>query len=115
MKISQKRLEKPTRQKIQALAEAIVHKFHPEKIVLFGSHAYGTPTRESDVDLLIIMKARRRPVEQAVAIRRAMNCPFPIDLLVRTPEQIEERLRLGDFFLREILSRGKVLYAADHA
>lgn len=114
MKIPQQQLQKPTLQKIQTLARDIVQKFHPSKIILFGSYAYGSPTADSDVDLLIIMKTKLRSVEQAVAVRRAVDWPFPIDLLVRTPEQIEERISLGDFFVKEVLSRGKVLYEVDH-
>jgi predicted nucleotidyltransferase len=115
MKSAQKRQEQPTLQQIQALVTEIGDKFHPQQIILFGSYAYGTPTRESDVDLLVIMQTPRRPVEEAVAIRQALHFPFPTDLLVRTPEQLEERLRAGDFFLREIVSRGTVLYEAPHA
>ena len=114
MKRSQKTWKKPTPHKLQVLVGEIVDKFHPDKIILFGSYAYGTPTRDSDVDLLIVMKTKRRCVEQAVAIRQAMHFPFPTDLLVRTPEQVEKRLRLGDFFLREIVSHGKVLYETDY-
>lgn len=107
-------LESPTPQKIAALAREIGRKFHPSKIILFGSHAYGIPAGDSDVDLLVVMETDQRTIEQAVAIRQAVDFPFPVDLLVRTPEQIEERLRLGDFFVKEVLSRGKVLYEADH-
>jgi len=115
MKISRKGWAEPTPRKIQAVAETIADKFHPTKIILFGSYAYGSPTDESDVDLLVIMKTRLHPPEQAVIIRQALDCPFPMDLLVRTPEQIEERLRWGDCFVQEVVSRGQVLYEADHA
>ena len=104
-----------TPRKIRTLAEQIGHLFRPEKIVLFGSYAYGQPTQESDINLLVIMKTRLRPIEQAVAIRQAVDCPFSMDLLVRTPAQVEERLRLGDHFLRDILLRGGVLYEAAHS
>jgi predicted nucleotidyltransferase len=107
-------LERPTRRTLQALAKDIVRKFRPQRIILFGSYAYGQPTRESDVDLLVIMQTTLRPIEQAVAIRQAVDAPFPMDLLVRTPEQIERRLSLGDYFFKEIVSRGRVLYEADH-
>lgn len=114
MNNAQPSLEKPTQRALQALAKDIVRKFRPQKIILFGSYAYGRPTRESDVDLLVIMQTTLRPVEQAVAIRRAVDARFPVDLLVRTPEQIERRLSLGDCFFKEIVSRGRVLYEADH-
>lgn len=84
----------PTLETIRAFAREIALKFYPQKIVLFGSYAYGTPTRASDGDLLVIMRRRLSPVEQAFVIRQALDVPFPIDLLVRTPEQLEKRLLL---------------------
>jgi len=101
--------------RVQLLAARIGHLFHLEKVLLFGSYAYGQPTPDSDVDFLVIMKTKLHPVEQAVAIRRVVNAPFPMDLLVRTPEQLEERLRLGDYFLQDIMRRGGLLYEAAHA
>ncbi|MGH7966030.1 MAG: nucleotidyltransferase domain-containing protein [Candidatus Binatia bacterium] len=115
MKVSRTGLGKPTPQQIQTLAQAIAQTFHPTKVILFGSYAYGSPTEESDVDLLVIMPTRLHPPEQALAIRRTLDCPFALDLLVRTPEQIAERLQWGDGFMQEIVSRGQVLYEADHA
>ena len=97
---------------IQRVADEIVRRFRPRRIILFGSHAYGSPTPDSDVDLLVAMDTQLRTVDQAVAIREAVDLPFPADLLVRTPRQIEERLAMGDQFLAEILSRGIVLYEA---
>ena len=91
----------------------IVERFHPQQVVLFGSHAYGTPTPDSDVDLLVVMETSLRHIEQAVEIRKAVDFPFPIDLLVRTPQHIAERIALGDVFLREVLTKGVVLYAAN--
>jgi predicted nucleotidyltransferase len=97
---------------IKRLAEQIAREFHPDKIILFGSHAYGRPGPDSDVDLLVIMRFRGRPVRQAIAILNKLNVLIPIDLLVRTPEQVQKRLALGDQFMREILERGKVMYEA---
>ncbi|MFN3762772.1 MAG: nucleotidyltransferase family protein [Anaerolineae bacterium] len=99
---------------IQRVVREIAEKFRPRRVILFGSHAYGTPDPDSDVDLLIEMETSLRSVEQAVAIRQAVDFPFPTDLLVRTPQQIAERLQMGDPFFLEILSRGKVLYEAEH-
>jgi predicted nucleotidyltransferase len=115
MKSSPRGLAQPTLEQIYALAQEIARKFHPQRIVLFGSYAYGTPTRDSDVDLLVVMRTQLRPVEQATAIRGAVDVPFPMDLLVRTPKQLEQRLHLGDSFVKDILSRGTVLYEADRA
>ena len=93
----------------------IVQHFHPQKVVLFGSYAYGTPTPDSDVDLLVVMETPLRHVEQAVEIRKVVDFPFPVDLLVRTPQHIAERVALGDIFLRDVLAKGVVLYTADNA
>jgi predicted nucleotidyltransferase len=97
---------------IQQVVQQIVERFRPQRVILFGSYAGGTPTADSDVDLLVTMETPLPNVEQAVAIRRAVDFPFPTDLLVRTPQQIAERLALGDVFLREVLTRGIVLYEA---
>ena len=99
---------------IQSVASQIAREFHPEKILLFGSYAYGKPTPDSDVDLLVSMRTSLRPAEQAARIRKAIDFPFPVDLLVRTPEQIEQRLAMGDGFIRDVTCRGKALYEADH-
>jgi predicted nucleotidyltransferase len=94
---------------IRRFARAIADRFHPDKIVLFGSFAYGKPNADSDVDLLVIMPARKQR-SQAYKIRLALSAPFPLDLLVRTPDTMKWRLEEGDSFLREIMAKGKVLY-----
>ena len=75
---------------------------------------YGSPKKNSDVDLLIIIDSKKRPVDLAIQIRSEIPAPFPVDLLVRTPEQIEERLSMDDFFIKEIVTRGKVVYEKDN-
>lgn len=99
---------------IKRLCEQIARDFHPEKIILFGSHAYGHAGPDSDVDLLVVMPFKGRPTRQAIMILNRLNALTPIDLLVRTPEQVQERLALGDQFMREIVERGKVLYEDHH-
>ena len=94
---------------IQRLARQIAERFQPDKIILFGSYAYGTPTPDSDVDLLVVMPTRN-PFAQAVRIGEAIEPGCFLDLLVRPPTLLEKRLQWGDWFLREIVSRGKVLY-----
>jgi predicted nucleotidyltransferase len=94
---------------IRRLARQIAERFHPDKIILFGSYAYGTPGPDSDVDLLVVMPTRN-PFAQAGRIREAIEPGCSVDLLVRTPSLLEKRIRWGDWFLREIVSRGKVLY-----
>ena len=95
-----------TERDIAEVVAQIVGHFHPQQVVLFGSYAYGTPTPDSDVDLLVVMETPLRNVEQAVEIRKAVDFPFPVDLLVRTPQHIAERVALGDVFLREISRKG---------
>ena len=97
---------------IRRFARAVAERFDPEKIILFGSHAYGTPHADSDVDILVIMPARNKH-SQAYKIRMAVSAPFPMDLLVRTPEEMRWRLAEGDLFHTEIVSKGKVLYEKD--
>jgi predicted nucleotidyltransferase len=95
---------------IERYARQIVKRFHPDKIILFGSYAYGTPTGDSDVDLLVVMLTRNQ-VEQAVRIDEAIeDRGFPLDLLVRTPKILANQLRWGDSLMREIVARGAVLY-----
>jgi predicted nucleotidyltransferase len=99
---------------IRRYARQITEKFHPEKIILFGSRAWGTPHEDSDVDLMVIMPARDTSA-QALRIWNALDAPFPMDLLVRTPAEWAWRLADGDMFIGEIAMRGKVLYEAVHA
>jgi uncharacterized protein len=94
---------------IHEFARRVAERFQPEKIILFGSYAYGTPNADSDVDILVVMPARNQG-SQAYKIRLAISAPFPMDLIVRTPETLKWRLEEGDSFLREIMSKGKVLY-----
>jgi len=100
---------------IKKVAEEIVNHFHPQKVILFGSHAYGTPTEDSDVDLLVIMDAEERNLPQALKISRAISHPFPMDLVVLKPQEIRTRLEGGDLVLREILTKGEVLFEARDA
>lgn len=97
---------------IRRLADEIAEKFRPEKIILFGSYAYGEPHEDSDVDLLVVMPARNM-IDQSVKIRRALSARcFPLDLIVRTPTYMQRRLVMEDWFIREIVGKGKVLYEA---
>jgi predicted nucleotidyltransferase len=98
---------------IRRLAREIAEKFQPERIILFGSYAYGEPNEHSDVDLLVVMPVANE-LSQAVRIRRATEHPFPLDLIVRTPETLRWRIEAGDWFLREIVGKGRVLYEQTH-
>ncbi len=102
------------RTQIRKFSEAVAREFRPEKIILFGSHAYGKPTEDSDVDLLVIMPFDRKQGRKSLEIRRRVPASFPLDLIVRTPEFIVQRLAWGDCFTQEILTKGEVLYEAAH-
>jgi predicted nucleotidyltransferase len=105
----------PVAEELPAAVQRIAQALQPEKIILFGSYAYGTPTPDSDVDLLVIMKTMASQVERSLAVARLLRPRvFPVDILVRTPDEIERALRSGDFFIQEILSRGRVLYERDN-
>jgi predicted nucleotidyltransferase len=96
---------------LRPAVQKIVQELNPEKIVLFGSYAYGNPNPHSDVDLLVIMKTKASRKDRSWAVSRLLlPRPFPVDILVKTPREVKEELASGDFFLKEILSRGKVLY-----
>ena len=95
---------------IRRYARQIAERFQPDKIILFGSYANGTPHQDSDVDLLVVMPCANH-VSQAVRIRLDLHAPLPMDLLVRTPEKLRRRIEDGNWFLREITEKGKVLYA----
>ena len=97
---------------IKKIAQEIADHFHPQKVILFGSHAYGTPTEDSDVDFLVIMETGERSLPQALKISRAISHPFPMDLVVLKPQEIQARLEGGDLVLREILTKGEVLFEA---
>ena len=99
-------------EQIQELADRIAREFKPERIILFGSYAYGNPTPDSDVDLLVIMPVEGKPYRKAAAILTQTRPAFATDLLVRTPEELDKRLAMGDTYLREVVRLGKTLYAS---
>lgn len=99
------------RKKIQEIADKIAKEFQPEKIILFGSYAWGQPTENSDVDLFIVKKTDNtretaREIDGSIRPR-----PFPIDLIVYKPESVEKGLIMKDFFINNIIIKGKILYA----
>jgi len=100
---------------IDEMVRIIAEKFHPQKIILFGSYAYGQPSQLSDVDLLVIMITQLRASQQAMEIRQALRPLFGIDILVYTPEMLRQRIALGDSFLKEITERGVIMYESPDA
>ena len=97
---------------IRIFAQQVAERFHPEKIVLFGSYGYGTPTQDSDVDMLVVMPHDGKPWRRATEIRGQVRPGFALDLLVRSSEEIRTRIAMGDCFLQEIVEKGPVLYEA---
>lgn len=91
----------------------LVRKFDPERVILFGSRAWGTPTPDSDVDLLVVMEFEGRPVDMAVRIGAECDDQVPVDLIVRRPAEVERRIALGDPLFRQILRDGLVLHERD--
>ncbi len=100
-----------SRQEIQATCDDIVREFAPLQVFLFGSYAYGTPTEDSDVDLLVVMPIPKSEFRnKAVEIRQRIPYRFSMDLLVRSPEEIAYRVSYNDWFLREITEKGELLH-----
>ncbi len=97
---------------IKKLCERIASEFKPEKVILFGSQADGSSTADSDIDLMVIMSYSGSPLHQAGEMLKQLKVWMPVDLIVRSAEDIEQRLGQGDRFIREILERGKVMYEA---
>jgi uncharacterized protein len=99
---------------IKSAARKIARLFEPERIMLFGSYARGDAKGHSDVDLLILMKGKHVH-DRALAIREAIDFEFPVDLLVRSPEEFHLRIDWGDHFLTDIRDNGVILYEATHS
>ncbi len=85
-----------TLEQIQAFTRRVGEEFSPQRVILFGSYAYGQATPDSDVDLLVITPSEGSSVKKSVEIRFKLRPSFPMDLLVRTPEKVRERLEMGD-------------------
>jgi predicted nucleotidyltransferase len=91
---------------IRQLSQTIKGKFNPHRIILFGSYGYGVPKKGSDIDLFVIMDTPVPVKRQAFLIRRELKSSIPVDVIVRTPQQVEERLRPGDFFVKKVMKQG---------
>ncbi len=99
-------------EQIERLSKLIAREFHPQRIILFGSYAYGSQKEDSDVDLFIEMPFKGKAVYKALEIREKVRPDFAIDLIVRTPEEVKNRVAMNDWFLRDIVEKGKTLYDA---
>lgn len=94
---------------VKEMASYIKSKFNVKDVILFGSYAYGTPSNDSDIDLLIIAETDLRPVKQAIIVKKELNrkfgIRFPMDVIVRTPEFVQSRVE-QDFFIKKIMNEG---------
>lgn len=97
---------------LKKIVNKIKDEYQPEKIILFGSYAYGKPTKDSDIDLLIIKESGKRRIERFCEVRKIIRDIKGISVqpVVFTNEEIKKRLKIGDDFIKEILEKGKVLY-----
>ncbi|MEM3526015.1 MAG: nucleotidyltransferase domain-containing protein [Candidatus Jordarchaeaceae archaeon] len=103
---------------LSEIVEKLKNEYKPLKIILFGSYAYGNPREDSDIDLLILKKTNEKRVDRVIQVKRIIYNPhreIPVSPLVYTPEELKERLRIGDDFIEEIIQKGVVLYESEGA
>lgn len=97
------------------MVRKLVQEYRPERVVLFGSYAYGRPDEDSDIDLLIIKDTTERFMKRMLTVRRILTDPkrtIALEPIVLTPQEVSRQLAKGDQFIAEIIEKGKVLYAA---
>lgn len=96
---------------LRKIVDRINNHFNPEKIILFGSYAYGAPGKNSDIDLFIVMKSKEKPARRRIKMSQLFwDREMPMDFIVKTPSEVKRRLSMGDFFISKILGKGEVLY-----
>ena len=103
-----------SRASIQGFVDRVVAEFRPHKVILFGSYAYGQPREDSDVDLMVVMPYKGSSARAATRVRLACPREFSMDLMVRSPSEVLQRVRMGDGFMKEVTSKGIVLHEARH-
>ncbi len=103
-----------TVKQIEKLGRSIGREFMPDRVILVGSYAWGKPSDDSDVDILVILPFKGKSVRKSVEMRMRLRPSFPVDIIIRTPENVRKRLKMGDEFMQEIMEEGKVLYEADN-
>lgn len=100
-----------TEEILDAIVQRLVPALHPHKIIVFGSYVSGAPSPDSDLDLLVILDTQARPVDRYLSVSSLLRPrPFPLDILVKTPEEMARAVAHGDPFMVEILTQGRVLY-----
>ena len=108
-------IDTEARQTILEIVEKIKQEYQPEKIILFGSYAEGRQNEDSDIDLFIIKETEERPIDRRVKVAEIICDPhrfIPVESIVITPQELQQRLKIGDQFIQKILQRGELLYAA---
>jgi len=113
MKKETKETVEKARKTIRIVADKLKESYNPEKIILFGSYAWGLPDENSDIDILVIKDTEKTPHRRNVNARKLVSSVrkgYGLDILVITPQELKSRLEIGDQFLQEIISRGEVLY-----
>jgi predicted nucleotidyltransferase len=100
-----------TEELIQEIKERIVSAVHPDKIIVFGSYAYGTPTKDSDLDLLVIMPSDEPMHKRVLPIRKLLrDFRVPKDIIVYTPQEVHDWKDVSNAFITSIMRKGKVIY-----
>lgn len=95
---------------IKKITDQIVKRYKPEKIILFGSYAWGKPTKDSDVDLFIIKKTDKKFGSRLFDVAKVINSEMGTDALVYTPKEWEDGLEKKYYFFKEINNKGKLIY-----
>ena len=109
------KIPEATKTELDKIVRQVVKAYQPQKIILFGSYAYGRPDADSDLDLLIVKKTSERFIDRLNNVRKIVSDPkrsIPFEPIVLTPDELEERLAIGDQFIKEIIAKGEILYAA---
>ncbi len=96
---------------LKTIIEKITNNFNPQKIILFGSYAYGHPTRDSDIDLMVVMDTEMKPYERALPIRKALKyLGVTKDVIVRTPQEFERFKDIVGTIIYTAAHKGRVIY-----
>ncbi|MCK4330544.1 nucleotidyltransferase domain-containing protein [candidate division WOR-3 bacterium] len=96
---------------LKEIVAKIARHLDPDRIILFGSYAYGEPGKDSDLDLFIVMESNERPSKRRIMVNQLFwEREMAMDFIVKTPSEVKERLAIGDPFVKKIIKKGKVLY-----
>jgi predicted nucleotidyltransferase len=100
---------------IRRILEKLINEYSPQKVILFGSHAWGEPGPDSDIDLLIIKETSERFIDRWAKVQHILtgvHRGYPVETLVLTPDELQKRLAMGDQFIGEIVEKGESLYVS---